>query len=178
MKMKLKQFFLAISILAVVAIAPAVVKADPVTFNLDDAVIVAAGGSATMSGSISNGGPPRVWLTSWSFTFSNPLLTANDAALAGLPFFLDGGGSYGPTAFFDVVAGAGLAPGLYTGSISILGGQSEGDTDIDFTQEFSITVVPGGQVPIPEPATMLLLSTGLAGAAALRRRKQRQSRTP
>lgn len=171
MKTKLKQLVFALSVLAVVALAPAIVKADPVLFALQDSVTVSAGGSATLNGSISNGGPPRVWLTSWSFTFSNPLLSANDAALSGLPLFLDSMQSYGPVAFFDVVAAAGLAPGLYTGSISIFGGDNEGDEDVDYTQEFTINVV-GGQNPIPEPTTMLLLGSGLAGAAALRRRRR------
>jgi hypothetical protein len=79
--------------------------------------------------------------------------------------------SYGPAAFFDVVAAAGLAPGLYTGSISILGGDNEGDENIEYTQRFDINDV-GGQNPIPEPTTMFLLGSGLAGAAALRRRLQ------
>ena len=172
MKTKLNQLVFALSVLAVVALAPAIVKADPVLFNLQDSVMVSAGGSATLTGSISNGGPPRVWLTSWTFTFSNPLLTANDAALvSGLPLFLDSMQSYGPAAFFDVVAGAGLAPGLYTGSISIFGGDNEGDENIEYTQRFDINVV-GGQNPIPEPTTMLLLGSGLAGAAALRRRRR------
>ena len=171
MRTKFKQFLIATFTLAVVALAPAIVKADPVLFALQDSVTVSAGGSATLTGSISNGGPPRVWLTSWTFTFSNPLLSANDAALAGLPFFLDSMQSYGPVAFFDVVAGAGLAPGLYTGSISIFGGDDEGDEDVDYTQGFTINVV-GGQNPIPEPTTMLLLGSGLAGAAALRRRRR------
>jgi hypothetical protein len=171
MKTKLKQLVFALSVLAVVALAPAIVKADPVLFALQDSVMVSAGGSATLTGSISNGGPPRVWLTSWTFTFSDPLLSANDAALSSLPFFLDSMQSYGPAAFFDVVAAAGLAPGLYTGSISIFGGDNEGDEDVDYTQQFTINVV-GGQNPIPEPTTMLLLGSGLAGAAALRRRRR------
>ena len=170
MKTKLKQLVFALSVLAVVALAPAIVKADPVLFALQDSVTVSAGGSATLIGSISNGGPPPVWLTSWSFTFSDPLLSADDTALGGLPLFLDMQ-SYGPAAFFDVVAAAGLAPGLYTGSISILGGDNEGDENIEYTQRFDINV-EGGQNPIPEPTTMLLLGSGLAGAAALRRRRQ------
>jgi hypothetical protein len=171
MRTKFKHLLIATFMLAVVALAPAIVKADPVLFALQDSVMVSAGGSATLTGSISNGGPPRVWLTSWTFTFSDPLLSANDAALSGLPLFLDSMQSYGPAAFFDVVAAAGLAPGLYTGSISIFGGDNEGDEDVDYTQQFTINVV-GGQNPIPEPTTMLLLGSGLAGAAALRRRRR------
>jgi len=171
MRTKFKHLLIATFMLAVVALAPAIVKADPVLFALQDSVMVSAGGSATLTGSISNDGPPRVWLTSWTFTFSDPLLSANDAALSGLPLFLDSMQSYGPAAFFDVVAAAGLAPGLYTGSISIFGGDNEGDEDVDYTQQFTINVV-GGQNPIPEPTTMLLLGSGLAGAAALRRRRR------
>ncbi len=178
MKTKFKQLLVVLAVLAVLVMAPAAVKADPVIFTLDDAVSVAAGStSSALIATMSNGGPPRVWLTGWGFTFSSPSLSADETLLGSLPFFLDSGGSYGPTGLFAVIAQAGLAPGIYSGSITIFGSHTEGGTDMEFTQDFLITVT-GGQQAIPEPATMILLGSGLLGAAAARRRQRRKAGTP
>jgi len=179
MKIKFKQLLIAMSALAVLAIIPAAVKADPVTFTLDDNHSVAAGSSVTFFGSLSNGGPPEVFLNGLSFSFASGApgsITFDDTAFFALPASLTSGSSTGLVAFFDAVVSALVPPGVYVGTVSVLGGVDENAQNILGTQEFSITVT-GGQDPIPEPATMLLLGSGLAGAAALRRRKRRQAPT-
>jgi PEP-CTERM motif len=179
MKTKFKHLLIAMSALAVLAIIPTAVKADPITFTLDDNHSVAAGSSVTFFGTLSNGGPPTTFLNGISFSFASGApgsISFDDTAFFGLPISLASGDSTGLAAFFDAVVSALVPPGVYVGTVSVLGGEDANAQNILGTQEFSITVT-GGQDPVPEPATMLLLGSGLAGAAALRRRKRRQAPT-
>ena len=178
MKTKFKQLLIVMSVLAVLVVLPAAVKADPITFTLDDSHSVAAGSSVTFFGTLSNGGDPTVFLNGLSFSFASGApgsITFNDAAFFALPASLTSGSSTGLVAFFDAVVSALVPPGVYVGTVSVLGGDTANSDDILGTQEFSITVGPGGQDPIPEPASMLLLGSGLVGAAAMRRRKRREA---
>ena len=181
MKTKFKQLLIAVSVLAALAVLPAAVKADPITFTLDDTHSVAAGGSVTFFGTLSNGGPPTIFLNGISFSFASGApgsITFNDTAFFALPASLASGASTGLAPFFDVVVSALVPPGFYIGTVSVLGGDNANAANIIGTQEFSITVTTGGQNPVPEPTTMLLLGSGLAGAAALKRRRQRRTPTP
>jgi len=182
MKTKFKQLLIAMSVLAVLVVLPAVVKADPITFTLDDTHTVAQGSSVTFFGTLSNGGSPGRFINSISFSFASGApgsISFNDAAFfMNVPAFMAPGTTTGLVAFFDAVVSSLVPPGVYAGTVSVLGGDDENANNNLGTQEFSITVIPGGQGAIPEPATMLLLGSGLAGAAALRRRKRRQVPTP
>src|SRR5687767_625584 len=178
MKTKFKQLLIAMFTLAFLAILPAAVKADPITLTLDPTHSVAQGSSVTYSGSLSNGGLPGRFINAVSLTLP-PGITFNDSAFfTNVPAFLGSGATTGVVSFFDVFADLLIPPGNYIGSFSVLGGVDDQDQNILATHEFTIMVTPGGQNPIPEPASMLLLASGLAGAAALRRRKRSQSPTP
>jgi len=178
MKTKFKQLLIAMFTLAFLAILPAAVKADPITLTLDPTHSVAQGSSVTYSGSLSNGGLPGRFINAVSLTLP-PGITFNDSAFfTNVPAFLGSGATTGVVSFFDVFADLLIPPGNYIGSFSVLGGVDDQDQNILATQEFTIMVTPGGQNPIPEPASMLLLASGLAGAASLRRRKRSQSPTP
>ncbi|HKX49725.1 MAG TPA: PEP-CTERM sorting domain-containing protein [Candidatus Binatia bacterium] len=179
MNTKFKQLLIAMFTLAFLAILPAAVKADPITLTLDPTHSVAQGSSVTYSGSLSNGGLPGRFINAVSLTYTGPAgITFNDSAFfTNVPAFLGSGATTGVVSFFDVFADLLIPPGNYIGSFSVLGGVDDQDQNILATQEFTIMVTPSGP-PIPEPASMLLLASGLAGAAALRRRKRSQSPTP
>lgn len=182
MKTKFKQLLIAMAVVAALAVLPAAVKADPITFTLDDTHIVAQGSSVTFFGTFSNGRDPGRFINGFSLSFAGGApgsISFDDSAFfTNVPAFLGSGDTTGLVAFFDALVSSLVPPGVYVGSVSILGGYDENADNNLGTQEFSITVVPGGQDPIPEPATMLLLGSGLAGAAALRRRRRGQNQTP
>lgn len=178
MKTKFKQLLIAASALAVLLILPTAAKADPILLTLDPMQTVMQGSSVTFNGSLTNSDEPGRFINGTSITLNVPGLTTDDTAFfANVPAFLGPGDNSGPLqAFFDVIASLTAVPGTYTGSFSVMGGADDAAQDLLATQDFVINVVPVGD-PIPEPATMLLLGSGLAGAAALRR-KRRQARTP
>ena len=164
--MKTKQLILSTLAVALLAVMPAVAQADPVTLTLPGSVSVAAGSSVTVIGTIANAGAPDFNITSWSINLSDPLLTFDDTAFLGSPQVLGAGQTYGPTAFFDVLANAALAPGTYNGTFTvfddILGGS--------VTTTFQVQVEAAA---VPEPVSLVLLSSGLGGLYVARRRKRK-----
>lgn len=167
--MKTKQLILSTLAFALLAVMPAVAQADPVTLTLPGSVSVAAGSSVTVIGTIANAGAPDFNITSWSINLGNPLLTFNDAAFLSSPLVLGAGETYGPTAFFDVLANAALAPGTYVGTFTVF----------DDILQKSVTTTFQVQVEgaaVPEPVSLALLSSGLGGLYVARRRKRKQER--
>jgi opacity protein-like surface antigen len=165
--MKMKQLLLATAALALLAALPAAAQADPVTLTLPGSVTVQAGSSVTVIGTIANAGPPSFNISSWTITLGNLLLTYDDTGFQGSPLVLNAGESFGPTGFFDIFADIALTPGTYFGSFTVL----DAERQLSVTKDFQINVTPN-QGEIPEPASMLLLASGLAGVAALKRRRR------
>ena len=170
MNRKLKQLG-PIAALAILFILPIAAKADPVTLTLPGSVTVQAGGSVTVIGTIANAGAPSFNISSWTITLGNALLTFDDTGFQGSPLVLNSGDSFGPTGFFDIFANIALAPGAYGGSFTVL----DSDRQLGVTRDFQINVTAAA--PVPEPASMLLLASGLAGLAAFKR-KRRGRREP
>lgn len=175
--MKTRKLLVTLAVLAVVSFLPAAAKADPVTFVLDASQAVLSGGNVNFNGSLSNGGAPNRFIFDVSVTIDGPAgaFTFDFAPLfAAYPGAIPAGGP--SVVIFNVMADGLLAPGTYNGSLTVLLSDEEFENIIEVTKDFSITVRQGTE-PIPEPATMLLLGSGLAGLAAARRRRRRQAST-
>ena len=154
---------------------PASAKADPIVMTLDPVHTIDLGDMVTFFGSLSNLGPPDVWLNDVSLSFSGPPEITFDLSpfFFNTPLFLGPGATIGSVGFFDVLVGLTATPGDYFGSFTVLGGDDITQFNTLATKDFEIVVPSDNLNVVPEPATMTLLGIGLAGSAVARRRRRR-----
>jgi len=165
-----KLFFSSLAGLVLFLSIPALAKADPLVLTIQNPNQFALPGTAvTFSATVTNTGT----LNANPATIANYLITAGcfcafsiNVSLFQANFnnqVVGVGAPLGPLPAFTITAGANALLGsVITGSFSVIyNGQ------VSTTREnFSVTV---GPAPVPEPATLVLLATGLAGAVGSKR---------
>lgn len=162
------RFALAIFLLTLAA--PLAAHADPVTLVLTQPVQqFTRGATLTFAGTITNNGAPAVNLDRIQIIVANATpsdFTINDAPFfANFPFTLQAFQSASGT-LFTITASQSVGTRPFSVTVSIF-------ELVAATNQFRLLAVANALIaqPIPEPATIALLATGLLGIAAKRRRR-------
>ena len=166
----------AVMALCLVFVASKDVNADPVTFTITNPNQVGTIGSVlTFMGSLTNVAAPTVTIVGDNFSGLPGTLTLDDTpfVINFLGQSITGGSTLGPLSIFTVTIEAGTVPGIYNGVFSVFFDSDGGIGQETNFQTFSILVEVEGQTPIPEPMTLWLLGSGLAGIVSMKFAKRR-----
>jgi hypothetical protein len=176
--MKGLKYFLLLSLASTILLlsAPAA-NADTYTFvftNPDQSAV--AGDIVEFDAIITNLDPSNgLYLNSDNVASLDVPLTLDDTAFGNIPWPLSLAGDTGDSytgALFDVTVSLATAAGTYEGEYQVLGGSDGITYDLLGNEVFTITVGDvGGSSPVPEPSSLLLLLSGMAGLAGTFRRR-------
>lgn len=173
--MKHKHFILALAAFAVLTLLPATTRADSLIFGFTPPAYAGPAGSVVTLFGTFNNGPGAITFTGYEAILEAGLSLSGAVqpfdSIAGMA----SGATLGPVALFNVQIAPGTPPGTIfsfaANQFRIFYSTSTGN-DNEVAGNFQIRV-EGGQPAIPEPASMVLLGTGLAGVAARLRKRWR-----
>ncbi len=133
---------------------------------------VAPGSTVTFFGTLTatpgNAGP--IFLLNDTLNVDSPLTDNDDDFYANTPTSLTSANPFSGALFTITVQGT-AAGGLYNGNFTVLASDNQDDT-LTKSAAFQVTVPAATTAVTPEPSTLLLLFTGLAGATQLRRKSK------
>jgi hypothetical protein len=158
-------FSISMLVLGAALLLTRLASADTIILNLTNPVQTGAAGStlsfdATVAASGKNGG--TVYLNGDNFTsLASPLISNDDGFLFGFPLSLDPGDSFSGL-LFTIMLPSDISAGQYLGSFTILGGANGEALDELATVDFTVNATAGPSA-VPEPESLMLLATGLAG---------------
>jgi hypothetical protein len=162
MTMKKPAFSLLTLLLTAIATLTTAAHADTIDFAITNSPQTGAPG-ATLTFDAMMAAPPKIgapiFLNGLGFTtpgFDSSPIDPTDF-FVNFPLFLNGGDSV-TDALFTVTLANNILPGVYIGSVSVLGGVDENDLTTLASSTFEIDV-PGTST-VPEPGTWVLLVTG------------------
>ncbi len=176
MKKNLKRNLLALAALSFAFIGSTAAKADSLTVTPTSSILTgAAGTTVTFDAVVANPGADPIYINGDGWALSSPSFSIDDTPLFSLPYPIDAGSNTGtdPVAVFNLMIAPGTAPGIYTGQLFTIYGGADGGAGTAFNDlvDIAFTVeVTGGPMNSPEPGTWLLLASGFASLALLRRR--------
>jgi len=176
--MKNKLMLAVMTVLFTIGLSPLASYADTVTFSLSNPnQTVVAGGTVTFQATVTAdaGNSGTIFLNTDTFNGTNPL-NPGDVYVDDTDFFNNffplsfNPGDSITDALFTVTLPSTAPVGYdFTGTFQLQGGNDFATFDDFGTVNFSVTVVPAS--PIPEPSSLMLLGTGLAGVFGVCKRK-------